>query len=74
MNGFAKHQMLNGDFYEGSFDNNRRHGEGTCKFADGRIYKGDWIKDVPLGKGILKTNIGIFEGIFDKSKIANGLV
>jgi len=33
-----------GDFYEGGLKNDHKHGTGTMKFADGRIFEGEYIR------------------------------
>ncbi|CAJ1964939.1 unnamed protein product [Cylindrotheca closterium] len=33
-----------GDFYEGGLKNDHKHGEGIMKFADGRIFEGEYIR------------------------------
>lgn len=33
-----------GDFYEGGLKNDHKHGEGIMKFADGRVFEGEYIR------------------------------
>lgn len=35
----------NGDFYEGEFQNEQRHGFGKYQFADGSAFSGEWLHD-----------------------------
>ncbi len=39
--------------YEGTFFNNLPHGRGTCKYANGDIYKGEWVAGKFSGFGSL---------------------
>jgi hypothetical protein len=59
----------NGDIYKGSFVKDKRHGQGTILFADGRFFKGVFVNDLIKGKGIFKMNPTpdsiIIDGVFD---------
>ena len=37
--------------YVGSFVNDKKDGYGVCTWPDGRVYKGNWSKGKPSGKG-----------------------
>lgn len=46
----------NGDFYNGSFRNGRRHGQGLLvEFASGTTYEGSHQNDLRHGKGVLTS-------------------
>ena len=45
--------MPNGELFRGNFKNDIRHGQGTCKFTNGAIYKGEWRDGHPQGTGML---------------------
>ena len=40
-----------GNVYHGAFKNGKRHGQGKCTFADGRVNEGQWVEGnyVPRG-------------------------
>lgn len=40
------------------FKEGKRHGEGTYVFADGTIYKGEWVNGRIKGKGVCIWNDG----------------
>jgi hypothetical protein len=40
-----------GGVYEGEWQDNKRHGQGTCTSADGDEYKGEWRDDNWHGQG-----------------------
>ena len=58
--------FANGDYYEGEFHSNMKHGRGTYKWADGRAYEGSYQKDRMFDeRGKMKMYDGsIIEGIF----------
>ena len=37
--------------YQGEFLDDLRHGKGTCTFADGAVYTGEWRVGAPHGTG-----------------------
>jgi hypothetical protein len=47
MNGSGKCTYPNGDRYEGSFQNNQRHGRGVYVFANGTRSQGRWSNGNP---------------------------
>jgi hypothetical protein len=42
--------------YCGRYTNNLRHGYGVCKFHDGSVYTGMWVRDHMHGRCVLFTN------------------
>lgn len=55
--------------YDGEFDENKKHGQGTMKYPDGSVYIGQWENDTRNGQGILKfANGDIYEGYFADGK------
>ena len=55
--------------YEGHFVNGKRHGSGTCEYANGDIYEGEWRNNERSGSGLmLLANGDRFEGIFRGDK------
>ena len=42
--GYGRLANGNGDVYEGGLKNDYRHGTGIMKFADGRVFEGDYIR------------------------------
>lgn len=38
--------------YVGDLENGKIHGVGVLKFTDGRVYEGEFYKEIPQGKGI----------------------
>ena len=58
MDGYGQYIMNNGRVYEGMWKEGKRHGKGTFKWEDGRIYDGrsykgniSWTNN--MGKGFL---------------------
>ena len=55
--------------YEGNFKDDKRHGSGTCEYANGDIYEGEWRNDQRSGRGLmLLANGDRFEGTFRGDK------
>ncbi|GLD96467.1 hypothetical protein PINS_up005150 [Pythium insidiosum] len=51
----------NGDRYEGSFVQHRRHGVGVLtEHATGNVYEGEWHEDERHGRGVLTSGLGDF--------------
>ena len=44
-------RYANGDVYEGSFKEGKRHGQGALTFTDGDDYTGAWFDDMQQGRG-----------------------
>lgn len=42
--GFGRLSNGDGDFYEGGLKNDHKHGTGIMRFADGRIFEGEYIR------------------------------
>jgi hypothetical protein len=61
--GTGKLSWANGDVFEGTMQNGKRHGKGLFVWANGQRYKGDWVDDVPSGQAALDAANGDhFEG------------
>tara|TARA_B100000035_G_scaffold63895_1_gene51803 strand:+ start:17894 stop:18322 length:429 start_codon:yes stop_codon:yes gene_type:complete len=59
----------NGDVYEGSFKDGKKHGKGVLKTRNNRSYEGDWEFDKPHGFGINTFPNGkIYTGNFENGK------
>jgi hypothetical protein len=59
----------NGDIYQGSFLNSKKHGYGEYIYLNGDIYEGDWQNDLKEGYGIYKWNNGdIYDGYWHQGK------
>ena len=43
--------MANGDYYDGEWQYDLRHGFGELNARDGHIYKGEWSQGMKHGKG-----------------------
>merc|ERR550534_3319223 len=50
--GMAIMEWPNGCKYEGHFQQNKKHGEGTFWWADGRSYRGQWFEGKAHGQGV----------------------
>ena len=50
--------------YEGGIKQACKHGEGSIKYRDGTIYRGDWVSEKRHGPGLLHLPDGLFEGLF----------
>eukprot|EP00538_Stauroneis_constricta_P004497 CAMPEP_0119570934 /NCGR_PEP_ID=MMETSP1352-20130426/43864_1 /TAXON_ID=265584 /ORGANISM="Stauroneis constricta, Strain CCMP1120" /LENGTH=832 /DNA_ID=CAMNT_0007620611 /DNA_START=1081 /DNA_END=3579 /DNA_ORIENTATION=+ len=42
--GFGRLSNGDGDFYEGGLRNDHKHGRGTMRFADGRVFEGEYVR------------------------------
>lgn len=51
--GYGTYTYMNGDKYEGNYENNVRHGYGVYTWRNGNIYSGNWENDSCNGFGIL---------------------
>ena len=45
--------------YKGDWREDKRHGKGTCFYADGAMYEGDWADDAHHGHGVWTTVAGM---------------
>lgn len=45
--------------YSGQFKRNNRHGNGLCRWNDGRVYDGEWKNDKMNGRGKLRLANGV---------------
>lgn len=77
--GFIKNNMYNGFgimynsdetvLYVGEWKNSKRHGKGIS-YQNGIKYDGEWIDDMPSGRGALTNNNGVtFHGVFQNGNI-----
>ena len=48
-----------GQYYEGAYSNNKRHGFGTNIYPNGDKYEGDWMADKRVGRGKIRQTNGI---------------
>ncbi|RFO97399.1 hypothetical protein DIC66_09785 [Rhodoferax lacus] len=61
--GSGKLTWANGDVFEGSLLNGKRHGKGRFAWANGHRYQGDWVNDVATGQAVVDfANGNHFEG------------
>ena len=59
------HVMSRAYDYKGMFRMNRKHGRGTLKWSDGRVYTGEFVNDMQHGMGTLAFPDGsTFKGEF----------
>ena len=59
--------------YQGEFEDDERHGHGTCVFADGGKYTGAWRTGTIEGKGRYEhANGDVFEGEFSNRRRVRG--
>jgi hypothetical protein len=62
MHGRGRWEMF-GNVYEGDFETNQRHGNGTLTYVTGQRYEGQWADDRPHGVGKLTLPDGTqYEG------------
>jgi hypothetical protein len=53
-----------GDVYEGSYENDKRNGQGTYTYASGAIYKGNYKDSKCDGHGVHQfVNGDVYEGM-----------
>ena len=43
---------MSGDVYEGEYVEDKKHGRGTYRLADGRVVIGRFDNEVPVGEGV----------------------
>jgi hypothetical protein len=61
--------QLNGNRYEGEWQNGKRHGHGRYRMKDGREYVGDWAVNKRQGLGLFSgPDFGIYEGEWKNDK------
>lgn len=66
--GTGKLTWANGDVFEGTLQNGKRHGKGLFVWGNGQRYQGDWVHDVPSGQAIVDfTNGNHYEGLVDNT-------
>lgn len=49
-----------GTVYEGTYNQDKRDGTGTCHYPDGSVYEGTWLNDVREGRGVLTYKDGSY--------------
>ena len=55
--------------YDGTWKDNKMHGQGIYTWADGRYYKGFWKRNEMHGEGVFSWNDGrVYEGAFMRDK------
>mgnify|MGYP001266470350 CR=1 FL=1 len=57
-NCFGVSYFASGSMYEGEFQNNRHHGQGTYTLSDGSVYVGEFKDDLFNGRGTLNFENG----------------
>jgi len=58
-----------GDYHEGNYERNLRHGKGNYHWQDGRAYSGDYFNDLRHGEGTFRyPNGDIYHGGFVKGQ------
>ncbi|CAN0081679.1 unnamed protein product, partial [Ectocarpus sp. 12 AP-2014] len=59
-----------GEVYEGDLLDEKRHGVGEYRYADGTVYSGEWHRGQRQGFGTLISPTGaVYEGEFDHDLI-----
>lgn len=51
--------LQDGTYYEGMYNNHRRHGQGVCFYYNGEYYEGEWQADKRVKRGKMKFLNGI---------------
>lgn len=70
-NGVGKNIHQDGSFYEGSFLNGKRHGQGSYTFTDGSVYTGQWEEGEMSGTGTIQYASGaVYTGELRKGKLS----
>ena len=57
--------------YEGSFVKHQKHGKGVCRFADGRVFKGQFDSDEMKDGKMNYPDMSIHEGLFKNGRRNN---
>ena len=69
----ADRPAVRSERYQGEFEDDERHGHGTCVFADGGKYTGAWRTGTIEGKGRYEhANGDVFEGEFSNRRRVRG--
>ena len=64
--GTGKLSWANGDVFDGTLQNGKRHGKGLFVWASGHRYQGDWVNDVASGTAKVDfVNGNHYEGAVD---------
>mmetsp|Transcript_26089 Transcript_26089/g.79302 ORF Transcript_26089/g.79302 Transcript_26089/m.79302 type:complete len:944 (+) Transcript_26089:1-2832(+) len=59
------HASAHKDSYNGPFDDGQPHGHGICKYADGSVYEGGWVRGLRHGHGTLTLPNMVYVGGFE---------
>ena len=69
MHGKGVWSHLEGDRYEGFFENDKKHGQGTYKYSDGSTYEGSFENGLFHGRGIYTWPEGhVYVGDYENNK------
>ncbi|EFC49811.1 COG4642 domain-containing protein [Naegleria gruberi] len=77
--GIGKHTYLQAsgkkcNYYEGSFSEGKREGQGTFYYADGSYYSGEWYQNLKHGNGIFYYLNGTAQkGVWREDKLSHPL-
>lgn len=73
-NGLFRIRYSNGDVYEGSLLNKKKHGKGKLYYTNGDFYDGEWHRDKREGKGkfYIKIEEMMIDGTFVNDEVVNG--
>jgi hypothetical protein len=59
----AQGNQVGGEEYEGSWENDKMHGEGCYKFTSGNVYTGQWTEGMMNGFGkMVYADGSVYEG------------
>lgn len=63
-------QFQNGEYHGGTLDG-AQHGEGVCRYDDGRVYTGQWNRGLRHGKGTMTWPSGMrYAGDWENDRIS----
>jgi len=66
--GSGKLSWANGDVFDGTLVNGKRHGKGLFIWGNGQRYQGDWVNDVPTGQAVVDfANGDHYEGLVENA-------
>lgn len=70
MHGYGNYYFLNGDVYSGEFQQGKRQGKGSLKFANSaEIYEGEFLNNLFHGHGVYYYKSGnVYDGSWNEDK------
>jgi hypothetical protein len=63
--GRVRMMFQDGTYYDGNYQNHKRHGLGMCWYPNGEMYEGNWQNDKRIGRAKMRfSNGSLYQGQF----------